>query len=57
MLVRALANVVLCYVPADGVSFTTMERGHYTVEQNGGGAELRARGRRAPARRSRRRGS
>ena len=37
MLVRALANVVLCYVPATGVSFTTMERGHYTVEENGGG--------------------
>ena len=37
MLVRALANVVLCYVPATGLSFTTMERGHYTVEENGGG--------------------
>ena len=33
MLVRALANVVLCYVPSNGVSFTTMERGHYTVER------------------------
>ena len=38
MLVRALANVVLLYVPSVGVSFTTMERGHYTVEENGGGA-------------------
>src|SRR5262249_3492577 len=38
MLVRALANVVLCYVPSSGVSFTTMERGHYTVNENGGGA-------------------
>ncbi len=37
LLVRALANVVLCYVPSSGVSFTTMERGHYTVEENGGG--------------------
>jgi ribulose-5-phosphate 4-epimerase/fuculose-1-phosphate aldolase len=37
LLVRALANVVLCYVPSSGVSFTTMERGHYTVEENGRG--------------------
>jgi ribulose-5-phosphate 4-epimerase/fuculose-1-phosphate aldolase len=37
MLVRALANVVLCYVPSSGISFTTMERGHYTVPENGGG--------------------
>src|SRR5919197_1866225 len=29
MLVRALANIVLCYVPAEGAWFTTMERGHY----------------------------
>ena len=36
LLVRALANVVLCYVPSSGVSFTTMERGHYRVEANGG---------------------
>jgi ribulose-5-phosphate 4-epimerase/fuculose-1-phosphate aldolase len=42
MLVRALANVVLCYVPASGVSFTTMERGHYTVEENGGGPAFAA---------------
>ncbi|HUY72607.1 MAG TPA: class II aldolase/adducin family protein [Gaiellaceae bacterium] len=31
LLVRALANIVLCYVPGRGVSFTTMERGHYVV--------------------------
>ena len=36
LLVRALANIVLCYVPEHGVWFTTMERGHYGVEaQNG----------------------
>ena len=49
MLVRALANVVLCYVPSTGVSFTTMERGHYTVGENGGGREFAQRCRRAPA--------
>jgi hypothetical protein len=31
MLVRALANVVLCYVPGDGVWVTTLERGSYRV--------------------------
>jgi ribulose-5-phosphate 4-epimerase/fuculose-1-phosphate aldolase len=31
LLVRALANIVLCYIPGTGVSFTTMERGHYIV--------------------------
>ena len=31
LLVRALANIVLCYVPNEGVWFTTMERGHYGV--------------------------
>ncbi len=31
MLVRALANISLCYVPGHGVLFTTMERGHYLV--------------------------
>ena len=36
LLVRALANTVLCYIPGSGVSFTTMERGHYTVRENGG---------------------
>ncbi len=35
MLVRALANIVLCYVPGQGVWFTTMERGHYLVPENG----------------------
>ncbi len=40
LLVRALANVVLCYVPSRGVSFTTMERGHYSVEENGNGVTL-----------------
>ena len=28
MLVRALANISLCYVPGHGVLFTTRERGH-----------------------------
>jgi hypothetical protein len=32
LLVRALANIALCYVPGRGVWFTTMERGHYGVE-------------------------
>ncbi len=32
MLVRALANLVLCYVEGEGAWFTTMERGHYGVE-------------------------
>jgi hypothetical protein len=31
MLVRALANISLCYVPGHGLLFTTMERGHYVV--------------------------
>jgi hypothetical protein len=31
LLVRALANIVLCYVSGKGVWFTTMERGHYGV--------------------------
>ena len=31
MLVRALANIVLCYVPGERRLFTTMERGHYLV--------------------------
>ncbi len=31
LLVRALANIALCYIPGLGVSFTTMERGHYVV--------------------------
>ena len=32
LLVRALANIVLCYVPGEGVWFTTMEQGHFLVE-------------------------
>jgi ribulose-5-phosphate 4-epimerase/fuculose-1-phosphate aldolase len=36
LLVRALANIVLCYVPERGVWFTTMERGHYGVEASNG---------------------
>ncbi len=40
MLVRALANIVLCYVPNRGVWFTTMERGHYGVEVTDGEAGL-----------------
>jgi ribulose-5-phosphate 4-epimerase/fuculose-1-phosphate aldolase len=40
LLVRALANIVLCYVPNEGVWFTTMERGHYGVEAANGEATL-----------------
>jgi ribulose-5-phosphate 4-epimerase/fuculose-1-phosphate aldolase len=40
LLVRALANIVLCYVPEKGVWFTTMERGHYGVEATNGDAAL-----------------
>ncbi len=36
LLVRALANIVLCYVPDEGVWFTTMERGHYGVPAENG---------------------
>ena len=36
MLVRALANISLCYVPGHGVIFTTMERGHYLVPEGPG---------------------
>jgi len=36
MLVRALANIALCYVPGEGAWFTTMERGHYGVEAHNG---------------------
>ncbi|MBD0291242.1 MAG: class II aldolase/adducin family protein [Thermoleophilia bacterium] len=36
LLVRALANIVLCYVPDQGVWFTTMERGHYGVHAANG---------------------
>ena len=31
MLLRALANLVLDYVPGEGAWFTTMERGHYGI--------------------------
>jgi Class II Aldolase and Adducin N-terminal domain len=34
LLVRALANITLCYVPGRGVWFTTMERGHYGLEED-----------------------
>jgi ribulose-5-phosphate 4-epimerase/fuculose-1-phosphate aldolase len=40
LLVRALANIVLCYVPGKGVWFTTMERGHYGVEATNGESAL-----------------
>jgi ribulose-5-phosphate 4-epimerase/fuculose-1-phosphate aldolase len=40
LLVRALANIVLCYVPEEGVWFTTMERGHYGVDSTDGQAQL-----------------
>ncbi|TMJ93493.1 MAG: class II aldolase/adducin family protein [Actinobacteria bacterium] len=40
LLVRALANIVLCYVPGKGVWFTTMERGHYGVQTADGDASL-----------------
>jgi ribulose-5-phosphate 4-epimerase/fuculose-1-phosphate aldolase len=33
MLVRALANISLCYIPGHGVLFTTMERGCYLVPE------------------------
>lgn len=36
LLVRALANIVLCYVPERGVWFTTLERGHYLVPAGNG---------------------
>jgi ribulose-5-phosphate 4-epimerase/fuculose-1-phosphate aldolase len=40
LLVRALANIVLCFVPEKGVWFTTMERGHYGVEGSNGDQAL-----------------
>jgi len=36
LLVRALANNVLCYVPDEGVWFVTPERGNYRVWADGG---------------------
>ncbi|MHB8642167.1 MAG: class II aldolase/adducin family protein [Gaiellaceae bacterium] len=43
MLVRALANVSLTYVPQQGVWFTTLERGSYLVAADDGVEELAAR--------------
>ena len=40
VLVRALANVSLTYVPGDGVWFTTLERGSYLVPETDGPAAL-----------------
>jgi Class II Aldolase and Adducin N-terminal domain len=40
MLVRALANVSLAFVPGQGVWFTTLERGSYLVPAAGGLAPL-----------------
>jgi hypothetical protein len=40
ILVRALANVSLTFVPGRGVWFTTLERGSYLVEQSDGVAAL-----------------
>ena len=42
MLVRALANVSLTFVPGEGVWFTTLERGSYLVEETRGAAALAA---------------
>ena len=40
LLVRALANIALLYVPGKGAFFTTMERGHYAVRADDNGASL-----------------
>ncbi len=40
VLVRALANVSLTYVPGQGVWFTTLERGSYLVSSENGAASL-----------------
>ena len=52
MLVRALANIALCYVPGKGAWFTTMERGHYgdIAEEGRGGTRRRGRPAAAAAR-------
>jgi ribulose-5-phosphate 4-epimerase/fuculose-1-phosphate aldolase len=42
ILVRALANVSLTYVPGDGVWFTTLERGSYLIPEVGGAAAFAA---------------
>ncbi len=49
MLVRALANIALCYVPGEGAWFTTMERGHYGDTAEGGEEALGGGGRPAAA--------
>lgn len=43
VLVQALANVSLAYVPGEGVWFTTLERGSYLVEETNGAASLAVR--------------
>ncbi len=53
LLVRALANVVLCHVPRQGVWFTTMERGHYRAHGIDTGLADRVAERLAPLARSR----
>jgi ribulose-5-phosphate 4-epimerase/fuculose-1-phosphate aldolase len=40
LMVRALANIMMCYVPGEGVWFTTMERGHYGVAATDGETAL-----------------
>jgi ribulose-5-phosphate 4-epimerase/fuculose-1-phosphate aldolase len=40
LLVRALANIVLCYVPGQGVWFTTLEQGRYFVPAENGISSL-----------------
>jgi ribulose-5-phosphate 4-epimerase/fuculose-1-phosphate aldolase len=40
LMVRALANIMMCYVHGEGVWFTTMERGHYGVEATNGETAL-----------------
>jgi len=40
LMVGALSNIMLLYVPEKGVWFTTMERGHYGVEATNGEASL-----------------
>jgi Class II Aldolase and Adducin N-terminal domain len=40
LLVKALANIALLYVPGKGAFFTTMERGHYAVRAEDNGASL-----------------
>lgn len=42
ILVRALANIAMTYIPGAGVWFTTLERGSYVVTQTGGVEALAA---------------